>query len=218
MSFDWSVLGKFWPVFLKGFWTTVYLCSASLLLALGLGLAVGLMRVSRKAVVRWPARAYIEVVRGTPFLVQAFVAYYVLPSYGLRFSALGTGLVTLTAYAVAYVAEIVRGGIQAVPKGQMEAARSLGMPYLTAMRRIVLPQIWGVSLPPLTGQYITLIKESSLLSIITVPELTFAGQEIMGKTFSPVEGYVAISVLYWVFNSVLAEVSARLERRLTAYR
>lgn len=218
MSFDWNVIVKYWPVLVRGFWTTVYLCTVSLLLALAIGVVLGLMRVSRRAWVRLPAQVYIEVIRGTPFLVQAFVVYYVLPTYGLRFSALGSGLATLTAYASAYVGEIVRGGIQAVPRGQVEAARSLGMSYLTAMRRIVIPQIWGFSLPPLTGQYITLIKESSLLSIITVPELTFAGQEIMGRTFSPVEGYVAISVLYWLFNSLLAELSGRLERRLTAYR
>jgi polar amino acid transport system permease protein len=218
MQFDWNVLIKYWPLLAKGFWMTLYLCTASLALGLVIGLVGGLMRAAKNPWLRIPAQVYIEIIRDTPFLVQVFIVYFVLPFYGLRFSSTGSGLFALTVYAGAYVAEIIRGGIQAVPRGQVEAARSLGMSHMEAMRRIVLPQIWGFTLPPLTNQYISLIKESSLLSIITVPELTFAGQSIMGRTFSPIEAYFAITMLYWLINSVLAGVSFRLERHLTAYR
>lgn len=218
MSFSWKVLVEHWPVFWKGFWSTVAICALSLCIGLVTGTVLGVLRVSSRRWIRRPALWFVEVIRGTPFLIQVYLVYYVLPSFGIRLTAFQTGLLTLSIYATAYIAEIVRGGIQSVPYGQVEAARSLGMPYVMTMRRIVIPQIWSVVLPPLTGQFIGLIKESSLLSIITVPELTFAAQEVMGYVFRPVEAYAAITVLYWVVNESLARVAAVSERVLSARR
>ncbi|HEX6988045.1 MAG TPA: amino acid ABC transporter permease [Bacillota bacterium] len=215
---DWGVFVRYGPVLIDGLKATLYFCSAALVIGLPLGVGLAVLRLVRHPLPRLLVQAYVEVIRSTPFLVQAFVVYYVLPEFGVRLTAGGAGVLALSAYAAAYVAEIVRGGIEAVPAGQVEAARSLGMPAALTLRRIVIPQIWGVAIPALTNHYITLIKESSLLSVITVAELTFAGQLILGRTFRPVEPYLAITVLYWLINAMLAEVSARLERRLTAYR
>src|SRR6266540_284192 len=147
MTFDLSVFSFGMPILLKGLANTVIFCSISILCGFVLAIVVALLRLSRHAASRLAALWFIEVIRNTPFLVQAFIIYFALPRLGLRFGATTAGILVLTVYAGAYFAESIRGAIGSVPNGQFEAARALGMPYLRAMRRIVFPQMLGYLLP-----------------------------------------------------------------------
>jgi His/Glu/Gln/Arg/opine family amino acid ABC transporter permease subunit len=214
MSFDLSVFSFGMPILLRGLANTVLFCSISILCGFILAIVVALLRLSRRAALRLPALWFIEVIRNTPFLVQAFMIYFALPRLGLRLDATTAGIVVLTVYAGAYFAESIRGAIGSVPKGQFESARALGMPYLRAMRRIVFPQMLGYLLPSLTNQMIGVIKDSAALSVITVPEMSMAAQVVLGVSFSPVETYIMVALLYWALTALLAAGMLQLERRL----
>jgi His/Glu/Gln/Arg/opine family amino acid ABC transporter permease subunit len=218
MSFDLAVVIAHWRVFAHGLGITVLCCALAIVAGLALGAVVALARFSRRRWLRAPAGVYIEVVRDTPFLVQAFLVYFLLPRFGLRLGALTAGVLALAFYAGAGFAEAIRGAILSVPKGQMQAARATGMSYLLAMRRIVAPQMMGYLIPALTNQLIGLIKESSVLSIITVPELTMASSVVLGQTFAAVEAYGVVALLYWLLTAAVAAAMAALERRSTAHR
>uniref|UniRef100_UPI0035190A62 amino acid ABC transporter permease n=1 Tax=Neptunomonas phycophila TaxID=1572645 RepID=UPI0035190A62 len=175
----------------------------------------GLMRVSHLQVLRNLAVTYVEVIRGTPLLVQIFIVYFFIGTvFDLdRFTA---GVAALSIFTGAYVAEIVRAGIQAVPVGQMEAARSLGMNYLQAMVNVIMPQAIKRTLPPLAGQFINLIKDSSLVSVISITDLTKAGREVVSGSFAPFEVWFTIAALYLVVTGGLSWAIQRLEKRLAA--
>jgi polar amino acid transport system permease protein len=160
---------------------------------------------------------YVEVIRGTPLLVQLFFLYAALPLYGIRLSAVASGIVALSLYTGAFAAEILRAGITAVHRGHVEAARSLGMSYGQAMRRIVLPLMAVQVLPPLTSEFTGVIKWSSLLSVVTVPELTYAAYRAIGETYSAVEPLLVAGLLYWGLNDLVVAVGRGLERRLTRH-
>lgn len=213
MEFDWNIYTTYWPYIVSGVRYTVLICVVSITLGTCLASMVCLLRISRNRALRGVAICYIEVLRNTPFLIQAFIVFYALPAYGVRMTPLFAGILTLTIYGSAYFAEIMRGAINAVPKGQLQSARALGIPYFTAMKRMVLPQSIRGMLPPLTNQFIMLIKESSVLSVITVAELTYEAHRIVGISFSPVEVYVWIAIIYWVINSITANLMERLQRR-----
>ena len=170
--------------------------------------------VSRRPALRLPAMWFVEIFRNTPFLVQAFILYFAFPRLGIRMDATVAGIVVLSLYAGAYFSESIRGGILSVPKGQLETARALGMPYLKAMWRIVLPQSLGYVLPSITNQMIGVIKDSAALSVITVPELSMAAQVVLGESFSPVETYLMVALLYWGLTALVAAVMMYLERRV----
>jgi len=214
MDFDFSVVAFGLPILLRGLVNTVLFCAVSLPAGLLLGSAVALMRLSRRRIARLPAAVFIEIIRDTPFLVQAFLLFYGLPSFGIRVSASTAGVLVLTVHSGAYFAEAIRGGILSVPKGQLEAARALGMPYLRGMRRIVFPQMLGYLLPALTNQIIGAIKDSAVLSVITAPELSMAAQMVLGESFSPVETYAMVASLYWVLIAAVSAGLMRLEKRL----
>jgi polar amino acid transport system permease protein len=165
--------------------------------------------------VRFPTTFVVELLRNTPFLVQVFLLYYALPAIGLSLGATTAGLLALTAYAAAYFSEAIRGAILSVPRAQMESARALGLPYLRTMRWIIAPQMMGYLLPALTNQIIGVIKDSAVLSVITVPEMAMAAQQVLGETFSPVESYTMVALIYWAMTTVVATVMARLERRFS---
>lgn len=212
MRFDVSVIAEHWAVFARGFGITL-LCS-SLAIAAGLvaGAVIALGRLSHRAWLRWPASVYVEVIRDTPFLVQAFLVYFMLPRYEIRLPATTAGIVALALYAAAGFAESIRGAILSVPRGQVEAARAAGMSRLLAMRRIVAPQMLGYLVPSLTNQFIGIVKESSVLSIITVSELTMASSIVLGQTFAAVEAYSVVAVLYWGVAVAIALAMGSLER------
>jgi polar amino acid transport system permease protein len=211
MNFDLSVLTSNWHFFARGLGVTILFCSVSSVLGLCLGLIVALARLSRSAWLRGSAAVFVEIIRDTPFLVQAFVIFFVIPSFGVSISSTTAGIAALTLYGGAYFAESIRGAILSVPRGQVDAARAAGMSHAMAMRRIVFPQMMAYLLPPLTNQLIGLIKDSSVLSIITVPELTMATQTVLGTTFAPVEAFSMVALTYWALTAVVAALMGILE-------
>ncbi len=197
----------------KGLWTTLWLSAISSVFALFLGLVTGLARVSQNVTMRGLAMMYVEVIRGTPLLVQIFIAYFFLGTvFDLSRNVCGIGALAL--FAGAYTAEIVRAGIQAIPKGQMEAARSLGMTVPQTMMDIILPQAFKKILPPLSGQFISLIKDSSLVSVIAITDLTKSGREIITSTFATFEVWLVVAAMYLLVTSLLSQIVFYMERRL----
>ncbi len=195
-----------------GLWTTLWLSAVSSVFALFLGLITGLARISDNFTARGLAMLYVECIRGTPLLVQIFIAYFFLGTvFDLSRNVCGIGALAL--FAGAYVAEIVRAGIQAIPKGQMEASRSLGMTALQTMKDIILPQAFKKILPPLSGQFISLIKDSSLVSVIAITDLTKSGREIITSTFATFEVWLVVAAMYLLVTSILSQIVFYMERR-----
>lgn len=215
--FDVQVVAEYWPIFLRGTVLTLYVSTIATVLGLGLGLIVALMRVSRVWVGRGLARAYVELIRGTPLLVQLYIVYFGLPEFGIRLGAITSGVIAMSLYMGAYAGEIIRAGILSIQRGHVEAARSLGMTHIQAVRRIVLPLMASLVLPALANEFTSLIKWSAVLSIVTVPELTYSAQQVIAATFSPVEAFVTITVLYWGINDLFVHVARRLEKRAVVY-
>jgi polar amino acid transport system permease protein len=197
---------------LVGLWLTLKISALSLVFALALGLIAGLGRVADNPAARNLAATYVELIRGTPLLVQIFIFYFFIGTV-LELSAFTAGVAALAVFTGAYVAEIVRAGIEGVAKGQMEAARSLGMSYAQAMRHVVLPQALRRSLPPLAGQFINLIKDSSLVSVMALTDLTKAGREVVSSTFSPFEVWFTVAAMYLLLTGSLSLLVRRMEKR-----
>ena len=216
MDLDFSIFITYGPRILLGFWLTIKIVVLAIALGLPFGVILALARRSRLRLLSWGALAFIELFRNTPFIIQVFLLYYVLPFYGLRLPAEQVGVLALAAFGSAYFAEVIRGGIDAVPSGQMESARAIGMSDLQAMRHIVLPQSLAIILPPLTNQMLSLIKESAILSTITVQEMTMTAIRVQGETFRPFEAFILIALLYWLLNEVVATAMRALERRWAA--
>ncbi|MGH8461966.1 MAG: amino acid ABC transporter permease [Stenotrophobium sp.] len=198
---------------LVGLWLTLRISALSLVFALLLGLVAGLGRVSRNEAAHALSTLYVEVVRGTPLLVQIFIFYFFIGTV-LNLSAFTAGVAALAVFTGAYVAEIVRAGIEAVPRGQMEAARSLGMSVPKAMRHVILPQALRKMLPPLAGQFINLVKDSSLVSVMALTDLTKAGREVVSSTFSPFEVWFTVAAMYLLLTGSLSWLVRRMEKRL----
>ncbi len=210
-------------LFIQGLYLTMQLSIMGIIFGILLGLFTGLARISRNPALKWGSITYIELIRGSPLLVQIMIWYFVvgtlinglLTKSGLpEIPSTWFGIASLAIFAGAYVAEIVRAGIQSVHKGQMEAARSLGMPTATAMRKIVLPQAFKRILPPLAGQFISLIKDSSLLGVIAIRELTKATREGVTTSLMPYELWLMCGLLYLVITFSLSMFVQYLERRM----
>jgi len=211
---DFSVIWLNWRYFLGGAVLTVQVSAMSVVLGLLLGSLVGLARISAVRIIRTLAAVYVEVIRGTPLLIQILFIYFGLASLGLKIeSRFAAGVTALSINSGAYVAEIVRAGIQSIDKGQMEAARSLGMSYLQAMRYVILPQAYRRIIPPLVNEFIMLIKDSSLLYAIGMMELTMRGQTVKARTFKDFEIFIAIAVIYFVMTFTLSKVAGFVEGR-----
>ena len=201
---------------LGGLALTLLLATLGLLLSLPLGLAFGLMRLSPWAWVRLPVTGFVYLVRGMPLLMVVFWAYFFLPSVtGVKTDQFWTMLIALVVFDAAYLAEIVRAGVQGLPKGQMECARSLGLPYMKAMRTVVLPQGLRNSLPSLVNQFISTIKETSLGYIIGLTELSFIANQINTLTFTkPAEVFGILGLTYFLLCFGLSRLAHYVERRL----
>jgi polar amino acid transport system permease protein len=209
--------GEVWRMglLLTGLILTLQISALSIILGVIIGLITGLARLSSSPAPKWLAIGYIELIRGTPLLVQIYIFYFFIGQvFGL--SNFMAGVLALSFFAGAYIAEIIRAGIQSIHRGQMEAARSLGMNYPQAMRYIILPQAFKRILPPLAGQFISLIKDSSLVGVIALVELTRAGREIGTSTFNYFEVFFTVAVLYLVLTFSLSMVVQYLERRFAA--
>jgi len=198
---------------LSGLWVTITISFASGILGLALGLLSGLCRVSKNYTLRGLAIIYVELVRGTPLLVQIFIFYFFIGTV-LNLDRIVAGIGALGIFAGAYIAEIVRAGIQSIPRGQMEAARSLGMTIPQAMRYIILPQAFKRTLPPMAGQFISLVKDSSLVSVIAITDLTKSGREVITSSFATFEVWLTIAALYLVVTAAMSQLVFWMERRL----
>lgn len=202
-------------VLLVGLGMTLQLTVISLLIALVLGLITALMKLSKKRALNAIANAYINVMRGTPLLVQVFYIYFAIPSLlGTRIDAWTAAISALSLNAGAYIAEVFRSGIQAVPHGQMEAARSLGMTHRQAMRYVILPQAFRIVIPSLLNQFIITLKDTSLVSVIGFEELARKGQLIIATTYSAFEIWTVVALFYLVVVLALTRLSEYLEKRL----
>ena len=196
-----------------GLWTTVWISLASGVLGLLVGLVAGLCRLSNNPTLRDLSTVYVELVRGTPLLVQIFIFYFFIGTV-LNLSREFAGVAALALFTGAYVAEIVRAGVQSIARGQSEAARSLGLSASQSMRHVVLPQAFKRVLPPLAGQFISLVKDTSLVSVIAITELTKSGREAITTSFSTFEIWFCVAGLYLLINLPLSHLASRLERRL----
>ncbi|MFZ0485350.1 MAG: ABC transporter permease subunit [Desulfobacterales bacterium] len=212
-------------ILLEGLWLTIKVSIIAIFFGILIGLFTGLARISSNPALKWSAITYIEMVRGSPLLVQIFIWYFVLGTLinnilskqGIgQISALWFGVAALAGFTGAYVAEMVRAGIQSIHRGQTEAARSLGMTYVKSMRHVILPQALRRILPPLAGQFISLIKDSSLLGIIAIRELTKATREVVTTSLQPFELWFVCALLYLVLTFSLSMLLQYLERRQLA--
>ena len=215
MSLDFSIFVDYGPRILIGFWLTIKIVLAAIVIGLPISLLLVFARRSRLKIISWIAVSYIEIFRNTPFIIQVFLIYYVLPFYGLRLPAEQVGILALAAFGSAYFAEVIRGGIDAMPTGQLESARAIGMTEYQAMRYIVLPQAVGVILPALSNQMLSLVKESAILSTITVQEMTMTAIRVQGETFRPFEAFIMIAALYWTLNETIAYGLRKFEKGMT---
>ncbi|MDX9714177.1 MAG: ABC transporter substrate-binding protein/permease [Dissulfurispiraceae bacterium] len=211
-------LYTFIPTLLKGAGVTVFISVVSMILAVGLGLFLALMKMYGRGSVRILATAYIEFYRGTPLLIQLFILYYGLPNIGISLSPLAAAFIGLGMNYAAYEAEVYRAGINAVPKGQMEAAMSLGMSSNVAIRRILLPQALRVSLPAITNDFIALFKDSSLVSIIAMVELAKTYSILAATTLRFFELGIIVALLYFVMSYPMSLLASRLEERLKGHK
>jgi cystine transport system permease protein len=215
---DWELVRtSLGPILRGAVLGTIPLALASFALGLAIALAVALMRLSRIRVVSAIARSYVSVIRGTPLLVQLFVIFFGMPSIGLTISPWPSAIIAFSMNVGGYGAEIIRAAILSVPKGQWEAAHMIGMPRGLALRRIILPQAARVSVPPLSNTFISLVKDTSLASLILVTELFREAQQIAAFSREFMLLYVEAAVVYWVICLFLSGGQSMLERRLDRY-
>ncbi|MBD5572686.1 amino acid ABC transporter permease [Clostridium botulinum] len=221
---DFSFLSKYYSFFTSGAKYTIILAFFAVVIGTILGLLLSLMKLSKNKILKYIAVSYIEFIRGTPVLVQLYIIYYGLPTIGIRFPEvpiLGSnfpdffaGILALSINSGAYVAEIIRAGIQAVDKGQMETARSLGMSESMAMKNVIIPQAFKNILPALGNEFITIIKESSIVSIIGIHELMYNADTVRGNIFRPFEPLLVAALMYFILTFTLSKLLGVAERRM----
>ena len=214
-SFRLNAVTDNWLFLVSGVNFTLLVTVSALIMGVVLGLPLGMARLSRRRYLLAPTVAYIEVFRNTPALVQLIWIYYCLPILvGINMSAVASCTVALGLNAAAYIAEIFRAGIQSVDRGQVDAARSLGMSYMQAMRKVVLPQAFRRMIPAFVNETVSLLKYSSLVSVLGVADLTYQAQAVATTTYRPIEVFTFIAILYLVLCTVLSYAARRLELRL----
>ncbi|MEE9570184.1 MAG: amino acid ABC transporter permease [Gammaproteobacteria bacterium] len=213
MDFDPSYMWSAMPRLLDGAVITLQLVVAALVLSVFLATALTVARSSEIRPLVMAVNVYISFVRGTPLLVQLFLVFYVLPSIGLDLSPIMAGIITLGFNSAAYSAEIMRGGLAAIPKGQLEAARSLGLGPVVIWGRVILPQMFHLITPPLVNEFTLVIKTSPLVSVITVVEIMRTAQQIYNANYRPIEVLVGAAVVYFVIIYTISRLGVRLERR-----
>ncbi|WP_342642227.1 amino acid ABC transporter permease [Rhodoligotrophos ferricapiens] len=195
LNFD--VVGDFWHVFLRGLGLTVFLTLVVMVLATLAAIPLALARLSDVIIFRWPANVFVEFMRATPLILQLIYIYYVLPGAGIRLNPISAAIIGLSLHYAAYLSEVFRGGIQSVARGQTEAALSLGLSRWLAFRKVVLPQATRMVLPTLANYLISLFKDTSLASVVTVQELMFSGQIIAARNFQYFTVYTVTAILYF---------------------
>ena len=202
------------PVLLTGAGVTLMFALASMVGGLAIGFPVALLRMATSSWLRLPAALYVSLMRGTPLLVQIFVIYYGLPSIGIEFTPVTAGILALSLNAGAYLSESLRGAIASISPGQWRASFSLGLGHWQTLGHIILPQALRVAVPSMSNTLISLIKDTSLVSVITVAELMLTTKEVIATTFRPLPLYLAAAVLYWFMSLAFEALQRRLESRL----
>ena len=205
---------KMGPI-LVGLWITLKISFLAAILTFVIGVVLAFMKLSSYVFLKDIAGVYIAVIRGTPLLVQIFLFYFIVANI-FELERFVAGVLSLGIFFGAYMAEILRGAIQSIDKGQLEAANSLGISYFQAMRHIILPQAFKRALPTLVGEMIALVKDSSLVSVISITDLTKVGREIVANTFSPFETWIVIALVYLSITFTLSYIGHRLEKRMEA--
>ena len=213
-TFNFRVILEYMPLYGQCFLATLWLSALSLLGAILVGIIACAMRLSQSRIMTGVAGVYIESIRSTPLLVQLYFFYFGLPTLGVMLPEWVTGVVALTLNSGAYYAEIIRSGIQAIHTGQIEAGIASGLSYFQRMRYIILPQALGMTIRPMLGQAIVLVKDSSLLSLISIMELTRAGQMLTSDRFMPAEGFLTTAVFYLILYYMLKAFSGWAEKQL----
>ncbi len=225
---NFSFLGRYWSFYLVGAKNTILLALIAVVLGTCLGLLIALCRISKNRFLRFFGTAYVEFIRGTPLLVQLFIIYYGLQAIGIRFpdipfmskllginfSDFMSGVITMGINSAAYVCEIFRGGIQSIDKGQTEAGRSLGLSYQKTLFHIVIPQAIRNVLPALGNEFVVVIKESSIVSIIGIADLMYKANTVRGNTFQPFEPLLVAAVVYFLMTFPLSKLLAYIEKRM----
>ena len=213
-NFNFRIIFEYLPVFLDGLKYTFLISLIALFLALITGIIACACRISTIRIIKYPIIAYIEIIRSTPLLVQIYFLYFGLPTLGIRVPEIQTGIIALMLNSGAYIAEIIRAGINSVDQGQVEAGLSSGLNYVQRMRFIILPQALGVTVPPLLGQAIVLVKDTALLSLISVMELTRSGQIMTSERFMPSEAFLTVAFFYMCIYFCLKALADWSQRKL----
>lgn len=214
---DFSIIVERAPQLLSGLMNTIEISVLGAFFAFLVGIAVTLIHFRARSVLRIVAMTYTALCLGLPLLVLIYVLFYVLPDFGILLEPKVVGVAALALYYGPYFAEVMRSSIQAIPAGQFEAATAVGLPPLRTMRRVILPQALPLMLPPLAGLLIGLIKDTALLSVVSVHEFMYFAKEAVSDTYAPLEIYLTVAFVYWVLTTALAAATGRTERRLLAY-
>lgn len=210
---DWSIITNNLGIFWEGLLLTLRISGLSLLLAIPIGIIVGIGRISKNRFINFLASAYVEIIRGIPLIVILIWIYFVLGQF-LKLGSFWGSIVSLAIFSGAFIAEIVRGGIQSIPKGQMEAARSSGMTHFQAMKLIILPQAIRKTLPPMASQFILLIKDSSLVSTISAVDLTLKATNLAAVSYRYIEIWSFVAVVYFAVTFTLSLIIRQFEKKL----
>lgn len=209
-----NFLSEYYQMYINATLTTIQVSLLALLIGLVLGIVVCLAKISNVKPLNWLATVYVEIIRNTPILVQIMIIYFALPEIGIKFSPFMSAIIALSINSAAYVSEIFRAGINAIDKGQMEAGRSLGLSYSQTMKLIILPQAFRNSLPSLGNEFISLVKESSIVYFVGVTDIMFAANAIKNATYETFGPYLVAAAIYFVLTFVLSQVVKGLEKKL----
>ncbi|WP_339195745.1 amino acid ABC transporter permease [Solibacillus sp. FSL R5-0449] len=211
------LLNSIWPILKAGLLVTIPLSLIAFVIALVIAVVTALARISNYKVLRWIFGTYVWVFRGTPLLVTLFIVFFGLPKVGITLDAWTAAIITFSLNTGAYASESIRASILAIPKGQWEAAESLGMTYWQMMRRVIAPQTVRISLPSVANDFIDLVKGTSLVASITLADLFMVGQQITARTYEPLMIYSLCAVIYLIFISILMVIQSRLEKYASKY-
>lgn len=215
MGFYFSRLIEIYPFFLKGLWMTSKIAFISLITCTLIGFVLGIFRSSNSKLLQWLVGIYVAFVRGTPFVVQIFIIFFILPEWGIQLDAFAAALLAMAIMGSAFICEIVAGGINSISRGQWEAATSSGLNLIQQLRLVIIPQAMKVILPPLVGQYVLLIKDTSVVSVIGVMELTRVGWVTVVRIPEGLMVFSLVGILYFSISYPLILLSNYLERKMT---
>ena len=216
-DFRWDIIWNYRELFLRGIWITILLTISGYIGGIIFGILLGLGQTTKKKLIYWPSKIYVDLFRGTPMLVQILIIdLAVIPTvFGQSFGPIVSGITALVLNSAAYNAEIIRAGIQSIDKGQMEAARSLGLTKWQAMRKVILPQAFRRMIPPLGNEFIALLKDSSLVTVIAANDILYAAKVVTGAYYIFWEPYLVAALLYLILTYIVTKVIAFIEKRFS---